>query len=102
MQEPKDFVRIVNKKRYSVKSATLIASDCYWDGHNFERNGTNTWLYKTAKGAYFTVTLSQWQGAQDTLEPVSQAQAIEMFEDYLSEHEVSYKEAFPDVVVVDA
>ncbi len=102
MKPPVDFVRIVNKKRYSVKTATLLAGNDYWDGHNFERNGTNTWLYRTPRGAYFTVNFSQWQGERDTLKPISQEEAIEMFETYLSEHCVSYAVAFPDVTVADA
>lgn len=102
MHEPKEFVRIVNKIRYDVSKATLIASDAYWDGHNFERHGRNTFLYRTPKGRYFTVTLTQWQGERDTLEPVTQEEAIDLFEDDLPEHEVKYSEAFPDVTIEEA
>lgn len=42
--------------------------------------------------------LTQWQGAQDTLQPVDLDEAIELFEGPLTEHEVRYAEAFPDVV----
>jgi hypothetical protein len=102
MKPPENFTRIVGRKRYSVKTATLLAGDDYWDGHNFERHGRNTWLYRTPRGAYFTVTRTQWQGEQDSLDPVSQEAAIELFEGPLSEHEVSYDQAFPDVTVEDA
>jgi len=102
MHPNKNFERIVNRKKYSVATATLIASDEYWDGHNWERGGRNTFLYRTPKGEYFTVTLTQWQGEQDTLTPVSQDEAIDLFENQLSEHEVKYSEAFPDVNVQDA
>lgn len=71
-------------------------------GHNHERHNRNTWLYRTSKGAYFTVTRTQWQGEQDTLTPVSQNEAIVLYEGPLSEHSVSYAEAFPDVVIEDA
>ncbi len=52
----------IDGKVYRVKSATLIADDEYWDGHNFEHGGTNAFLYKTPKGNYFTVHLNQWEG----------------------------------------
>ena len=102
MKPPENFTRIVDRKRYSTKTATLIACDGYWDGHNFERHGRNTFLYKTARGAFFTVTLTQWQGEQDSLEPIAEDEAIALYEGALSEHEVSYKAAFPDVVIEDA
>jgi len=94
--------RIVNRKRYSTETATLTASDCYWDGSNMERGGRNTFLYRTPRGAYFTVNLTQWQGERDTLTPLSQKDAIELFEGTLTEHDVTYQEAFPDIVIEDA
>jgi hypothetical protein len=95
-------IRIVNRKRYSTETAKLIASDSYWDGHNFERHGRNTFLYRAPNGAYFSVNLTQWQGEQDTLSPLTQEEALELYEGPLSEHEVEYAEAFPGVVVEDA
>jgi len=53
-----------------VSTATLLAGDDWWDGHNWERQGRNTCLYRTPRGAYFTVTFSQWQGEGDRLDPV--------------------------------
>ena len=44
MNAPKNFVRIVNRKRYSVATSKLLAHDSYWDGHNFERGCRNTFL----------------------------------------------------------
>jgi len=102
MNPPENFVAIVDRKRYSTKTATLIASDAYWDGHNWERHGRNCFLYKTPKGAYFTVNLTLWQGERDTLTPVSLEEAVELFEGSLSEHEVKYAEAFPTVEVEEA
>jgi len=102
MRPPEDFTRIVGKKRYSTKTATLIAGDDYWDGHNHERHGRNTFLYKTARGAFFTVTLTQWQGEQDILSPITQDEAIGLYEGPLIEHRADYAEAFPSVTVEDA
>ena len=94
--------RIVERKRYSTKTATLLASDRYWDGSNWARHGRNTWLFRTPNGAYFTVTETAWQGEQDTLSPITQDEAIELYEGSLTEHELDYAEAFPSVTVEDA
>jgi len=103
MRPPESFTKIIGKKKYSVKTATLIAGDDYWDGHNFERHGRNTFLYRTPNtGAYFTVTLSQWQGEQDRLEVITQEEAIQLYETSLSEHYQNYAESFPGVLVEDA
>ena len=102
MHPSDDMERIIDRKKYSVKTATLIASDEFWDGSNFERHGRNQFLYRTPNGAYFTVNLTQWQGERDTLTPVTQQEAIELYEGSLTEHQVSYAEAFPGVDVEDA
>ena len=102
MNAPEKFSRIIDRKKYSVATATLIADDVYWDGHNFERQGRNEFLYRTPNGAYFTVNLTQWQGERDTLTPVTLEAAIELYEGSLTEHHVKYAEAFPDVEVKDA
>lgn len=99
---PAKMTRIIDRKKYSTESATLIASDEYWDGSNFERSGRNCFLYRTPNGAYFTVNLTQWQGERDMLTPVTQEEAIELFEGQLTEHQVKYAEAFPDVKVEEA
>jgi hypothetical protein len=102
MNAPKNFSKIVGRKQYNTATATLIADNEYWDGHNWERHGRNTFLYRTPNGAYFTVTLTLWQGEQDTLTPVTQTEAIELFEGPLTEHHVEYAEAFPGVKVEEA
>lgn len=102
MRPPSNFTRIIDRRRYSTETATLIASDCYWDGHNFERSGRNTFLYRTPNGNYFTVCLSQWPGEQDNLTPVSLDEAIDMYEGSLTEHDEFYSDAFPDVTIEEA
>jgi hypothetical protein len=100
--EPTAFTRIVNQKRYSTKTATMLAGDDYWDGHNWERQGRQCWLYKTPNGAYFTVNLTRWQGERDTLTPVTLEEAIDLYEGGLTEHRVSYGMSFPNVSVEEA
>lgn len=102
MKPPENYEKIIDRKRYSTKTAELIASNAYWDGSNFERSGRNQFLYKTPKGAFFFVNLTRWQGESDTLIPCSVDEAIEAYEGWLTEHEVEYSEAFPDIEVLDA
>lgn len=100
MHPDESMARVVQGKRYTVKTSTLLASDEYWDGHNFERHGRNEFLYRTKGGAYYKVSLSQWQGERDTLEPLSREEAMALWEE-LPEHEVTYEEAF-DMIVEEA
>ena len=102
MNSPENFERIINRVRYSTANAELVASDAYWDGHNFERRGRNTFLYRTPKGNYFQVILTHWQGEQDTLTPLTEGEAIELYETTLTEHEIDYQAAFPGVTIEDA
>lgn len=102
MKPPTSFTTIIDRVRYDVKKATLIAHDAFWDGHNFERSGRNEFLYLTPAGRYFTVKLTCWQGERDHLEPVDQDDAIGLYEGSLTEHEVPYGEAFPGVEVTEA
>jgi len=90
--------KVVRGKRYDTETATLLASDAYWDGHNWERHGRNTFLYRTPKGAYFAVYQTLWQGERDTLSPISQAEAMDLFEG-MPEQVVTFEQAFPGVEV---
>lgn len=101
MKPPTEWAEVKNGKRYDVSKAALLAGDDYWDGHNFERHGRNTFLYRTPKGNYFAIHLTRWQGERDTLQPLTPQEAVEMFEE-LPEKRVSLEEAFPGVTVEDA
>jgi hypothetical protein len=102
MKPPEELIKIVDKTRYDVSKSTLIAGDDFWDGHNWERNGRNTFLYRTPKGYYFEVTLTRWQGERDSLTPVPLDQAISDYEHSLPEHRIPYEQAFSGVEVKDA
>ncbi len=93
--------RIIEGKRYDTETATLIASDRYWDGSNFERRGRNTYLYRTKNGNYFTHHTTQWQGERETILAQSKQEAQSLYES-LPEHDVEYEEAFPGVKVEEA
>lgn len=85
--------QVIDGKVYDTKTATLAASDRFWDGSNWERNGRNTYLYKTRNGRYFVYRSTCWQGERDTIEALDIEQAKELYE-YLPEHELEYAEAF--------
>ena len=102
MKPTTDFVRIVGGRRYSVRTATLVASDLFWGGHDARFHRCNTWLYRTPRGAFFAVRRTQGQGEQDTLTPVSREEALELYQGTLSVHELPYEEVFPDAGVEDA
>jgi hypothetical protein len=93
--------RVIAGKRYNTETATCLASDSYWDGHNFERHGRNTWLMRGPKGSYFAVHGTCWQGEVDSIEPLSMSLAVKLYES-LHEQEVDFQEAFPDVAIQDA
>ena len=93
--------KIVNGKRYSTKTAVVIASDEYWDGNNNDRNGRNTYLLRTPHGRYFTAMVSMWEDERGGLEPLSEDEAIGLYEE-LNEHECEYEDAFPDKKIEEA
>jgi len=103
MRPPEKFEKIIDKKRYSTSTATLLCGNDHWDGHNHERGGTNQFLYKSPRGSYFFVHLTQWEGHHDSIQPCTQDEAIEFFEMCREDcQRVSYDESFPNVKVEEA
>lgn len=93
MHPSTSMARVVDGKRYSVATATLLASNEFWDGSNWERSGRNTHLYRTPRGAFFAVHTTRWQGERETLEPLSVDDARALYE-ALPEQEVCWGDAF--------
>ena len=85
--------QIINRQKYDTETATLIASDRYYDGSNFERSGRNTYLYKTAKGNYFAHHTTCWQGESNTIQALTSDEAKDLYED-LREHDLDFEAAF--------
>lgn len=98
---PREMQKVISGKRYRTETATLLADNAYWDGRNWERSGRNTFLFRTPRGAYFVQHQTCWQGERDTLEPLTQDEAIALWES-LPEHEMEYEDAFPGVQVEEA
>ena len=93
--------KVVDGKRYNTETATVIASDDYFDGYNYERNGRNCFLMRTLHGHYFKVKMSKWQGELNNLVPLYEDEAIKLYED-LPVHTCEYETAFPDQKVEEA
>jgi hypothetical protein len=97
---PLNFKQTVDGKRYSTQTSKLLCGDDYWDGHSWERSGTNTFLYRTRKGSYFKLHMTQWEGESDWIEPVDEGEAVEFFTACdPSEQRVKFEEAFPEVPI---
>lgn len=84
---------IIDGKRYSTNTATLVAHNRYWDGSNYDRHGRNLYLYKTPKGRFFLYETTMWQGECDEIRPIDRDSA-KFFYEHLRIHEMSYEEAF--------
>ena len=80
--------RVVNGVRYDTTKARLIAS-------------RNQFLYRTPKGRYFLVTLTQWQGERNQLTPLDEADARQWYKD-LPKQEAEFESAFPGVKAEEA
>ena len=98
MKPPRNFTEIIDQKRYSTLTAELLAGNDYWDGSKFERSGRNCFLYRRPEGAYFAVNLTQWKGECDSIDPLNQDRAIELFE-RMTEKRVTFEQVFPGVTV---
>ena len=98
--KPEPMNKTINKTEYDTDKATLVAGDDHFDGNNFERQGRNTFLYRTPKGKYFFVTQTQWQGETDAIEPATLDEAIQFYEScWIQQQRVMYADAFPTVKV---
>lgn len=104
MRAPSKMMRIVAGKRYDVEKAELLCGNDWWDGHNFERGGTNCFLYRTPGGRYFFVNWTQWSGERDSIEPCTQSEAQEFYEGCAQWdcERVVFEDAFPGAKVEDA
>jgi len=87
---------------YDTEKATLLAGDDWWDGHNYERRGRNRFLYRSPAGRYFLQHRTAWQGEQARLEPITEAEALFLYSEELTERRVGFEVAFPTQTVQEA
>ncbi|MDJ0766246.1 MAG: hypothetical protein QNJ97_24905 [Myxococcota bacterium] len=102
---------------YDTDKSTIVATDSYFDGKNWERNGRNTFLYKTPNGRYFKQFLSRRENENSYIQPLELEEAITLYfqldeevrelEDKVGkprekENWVSFEKAFPNTQLQDA
>ena len=85
--------QIIGGEKYDTETADLVGSDLYWDGHNWQRYGVNTYLYKTKNGVFFLHKTTIWQGEGASIEVVSVDEAKDWY-GRLPESKMGYKDAF--------
>jgi hypothetical protein len=94
MDDLKNIVEIIGKKRYSVASSTLLAEINITSRSKYDR-----YIYRTAKGAYFELKVVSSGGHR--LIPISDDHAMR-FWDHADKQHVKFVDAFPDVKIEDA
>jgi len=101
--KPKKMSQIVGRFRYDTEKAELIADDAYYDGKNWERNDTNTFLYRTPNGRYFITFINRGEKfpGPTVLRPLLMEDAITLFYELKQKHK-PFKEAFPGIEILDA
>ncbi|QDP51301.1 MAG: hypothetical protein Unbinned7913contig1002_56 [Prokaryotic dsDNA virus sp.] len=87
--------------RYDTEKSKLVAHDAFFDGHNWERNGRNRFLFKTVNGRFFVQVRHGDKEREDELIPLSLDGALTEWEG-LPEKECGFWEAFPGTEVKDA
>lgn len=103
MKPTNDIAAVIDRKRYAVATATVLAGNDWWDGNGYDRCGTNQFLYRTPNGRYFFVYLTCHEGECDTIEPCGIDEAVEFYESTRDECQYTdYADAFPDVEVQEA
>lgn len=99
--QPVNMTWIVANKRYRTDRATLVAHDAYWNGHNYEQGGRNTFLFRTPKGNFFAQYQTLLQSETNKITPLDTSQAIALYQS-LRKKEVPFRIVFPLVKAEDA
>jgi hypothetical protein len=99
--QPENMIWIAAGKRYSTETATLIAHDVYWNGHRFEQNGRNTFLFRTPSGSFFAQHQTLVPGEINRIAPLEQNEALQLYQS-LHKKEVPFRIAFPHIKAEDA
>ncbi len=99
--QPQNMTWVVAGKRYRTDTATLIAHDAYWNGHHWEQDGRNTFLFRTPKGNFFAQYQTLLPVETGKIVPLEINEAMSLYHS-LYRKEVPFVVAFPCVKVEDA
>jgi len=92
---------IINRRRYSTETATLLADDEYSDGFNRLGFGRATHLYRGPGGSCFGHHETLWHGEHDSIEALTDTAAEALYAELPYKH-VAFDLAFPGVLVEEA
>jgi hypothetical protein len=99
--QPQNMTRVVAGKRYRTDTATLLAHDEYWNGHAYEQDGRNTFLFRTPNGSFFAQYQTLLPIVTGKIVPLDKNEAMSLYHS-LYRKEVPFAVAFPCVKVRDA
>ncbi len=99
--QPRNINWVAAGKRYRTDTATLIAHNSYWNGHSWEQDSRNIFLFRTPNGNFFAQYQTLLPGEFDRVTPLEINEAISLYQSLLKK-EVPFVVAFPDVKVEDA
>ena len=80
--------KIIGGKKYDTETAICVYSGDWYRGHKTE-------IYKKKSGEFFSLSLTQWQGEENTIDPLSLDEAKSQLENFLSG--VKYESLFGEV-----
>jgi len=99
--QPQNMIWVAAGKRYRTDTATLIAHDEYWNGHHFEQNGRNTFLFRTPNGNFFAQYQTLLPGEINRITPLEANEALRLYQS-LHRKEVPFRVVFPCITEEDA
>ena len=88
---------LIDGRIYDTEKSDMVATNGYSAGSNKHNDGRSSTLYKTKKGQFFTHYSTCWQGECDSLDPVSNNQAQEIYAG-MYRREMEIEEAFGDEI----
>ena len=94
-------IKVINRKRYNTATAVIIATNEYKINSPADGLRRTSSLYRTQKGEFFSTHETCFEGEHDSLQPLSEADAIDIYE-AMSTCYIKFEDAFPGVEVEDA
>ncbi len=99
--QPENIIWVKAGKQYRTDTATLVAHDAYWNGHQFEQSGRNTFLFRTPNGNFFAQYQTLLPGEIDKITPLETSEALQLYQS-LRKKEVPFRVVFPHIRAEEA
>lgn len=92
MKPPENWEEIIGGKRYSTKTAILIARGI--GEHTDDPHNWNIFLYRTPENTFFKIHLYPGEIIKNLLDPISRLEALNLYKN-LTDRCVDLDDAFP-------